>query len=45
LTQGDIAMSGSRAIGFIAKEFREALPPILFFFVTFKPATSVETMS
>jgi hypothetical protein len=32
---GDIAMSGSRAIGFIAKEFREALPPILFFFVTF----------
>ena len=28
-------MSGSRAIGFIAKEFREALPPILFFFVTF----------
>jgi hypothetical protein len=28
-------MSASRAIDFVVKEFREALPPILFFFVTF----------
>ena len=28
-------MSASRAIGFVVKEFREALLPILFFFVTF----------
>jgi len=28
-------MSDSRVIGFVVKEFREALPPILFFFVSF----------
>ncbi len=28
-------MSVSRAVDFVVKEFREALPPIVFFFVTF----------
>jgi hypothetical protein len=28
-------MSASRAVGFVVEEFREALPPIVFFFVTF----------
>jgi hypothetical protein len=31
----DLSMPGSRVIDFVIKEFREALPPIVFFFVSF----------